>query len=140
MSHSSSHPHSPHHQTDRSTTVAAGLTIFAAVMLLIDGFLNVLRGVSAIVHDSVYVNAPDYVYKFNVAGWGWVHLFLGIAAIMVGVGLFKVSPWARVLGVFIATLILIANFLSLPYFPLWSIVVMAACALVIWALCVVRQD
>ncbi|MGI5336312.1 DUF7144 family membrane protein [Streptomyces sp. CA-181903] len=139
MSHSSQ-PHSPHHYSERSLTVATGLTVFAAVMLLIDGFLNVLRGVSAIVHDTVFVNAPDYVYKFNVAGWGWVHLFLGIAAIMVGVGLFRVSAWARVLGIAVAALILIANFLSLPYFPLWSVVVMAVCAFVIWALCVVRHD
>ncbi|MBC2878386.1 MULTISPECIES: DUF7144 family membrane protein [Streptomyces] len=139
MSHSPQ-SHTTHHYSDRSLTVATGLTVFAAVMLLIDGFLNVLRGISAIVHDTVFVNAPNYVYKFNVAGWGWVHLFLGIAAIMVGVGLFKVSAWARVLGIALAALILIANFLSLPYFPLWSVVVMAVCAFVIWALCVVRHD
>ncbi|EME97638.1 hypothetical protein J7W19_02465 [Streptomyces mobaraensis NBRC 13819 = DSM 40847] len=139
MSHSSQ-PHTTQHHSEKSLAAAAGLTVFAAVMLLIDGFLNVLRGISAIVHDTVFVNAPNYVYKFNVAGWGWVHLFLGIAAIMVGVGLFKVSAWARVLGIVIASLILIANFLSLPYFPLWSVVVMATCAFVIWALCVVRHD
>ncbi|MCD9196258.1 DUF7144 family membrane protein [Streptomyces albireticuli] len=128
------------HQSEHAQTAAAGLTVFAAVMLLIAGFLDVFRGVSAIVNDTVYVSAPDYVYKFSLAGWGWVHLFLGIAAIMVGVGLFKVSTWARVLGIAIAALLLISNFLFIPYYPLWSIVVMALCAFVIWGLCVVRQE
>ncbi|WP_171169660.1 hypothetical protein [Streptomyces sp. I05A-00742] len=131
---------SHHHHGDRSLTAAAGLTVFAAVMLLIAGFLDIFRGISAIVHDAVYVNAPEYVYKFNVAGWGWVHLFLGIAAVMVAIGLFKVSTWARILGIAIAALLLIANFLFLPYYPLWSIVVMALCAFVIWGLCVVRHQ
>ncbi|MEV5510642.1 DUF7144 family membrane protein [Streptomyces orinoci] len=119
---------------------ATGLTMFAAVMMLITGFLNLLRGISAILRNAVYLKTPDYVFKFSLAGWGWVHLFLGIAAIMVGVGLFRVSLWARILGVVIASLLLIANFLSVPYFPLWSIVLMALCSFVIWGLCVVRRE
>ncbi|GHF58457.1 hypothetical protein GCM10010218_44710 [Streptomyces mashuensis] len=133
-------PSYDHHHSEGSLAAAAGLTVFAAVMLLLVGFLDLLRGISAIVHDSVYVHTPDYVYRFNVAGWGWIHLFLGIAAIMVGIGLFKVSTWARVLGIVIAGLVLLANFLFLPYYPLWSLVVIALCAFVIWGLCVVRHD
>ncbi|GAA0437885.1 DUF7144 family membrane protein [Streptomyces luteireticuli] len=119
---------------------AAGLTVFAAVMMLITGFLNLFRGIMGILHNAVYLKTPDYVFRFSLAGWGWVHLFLGIAAIMIGVGLFRVSLWARILGVAIAALTLVANFLSAPYYPLWSIVVMALCAFVIWGLCVVRGE
>lgn len=128
----------PHH--DRSQAAATGLTVFAAVMILITGFLNLFRGIMAMLHDAVYLRTPDYVFKFSLAGWGWVHLFLGIAAVMIGVGLFRVTLWARILGVAVAALILIANFLSAPYYPLWSIVVMALCAFVIWGLCVVRRE
>lgn len=135
MSSSLHHPHS-----ERSLAAAAGLTVFAAVMLLIAGFLDIFRGISAIVHDTVYVNTPHYVYAFSLTGWGWIHLFLGIAAVMVGIGLFKVSTWARVLGIVIAALLVIANFLFLPYYPLWSIVVIAMCGFVIWALCIVRHE
>ncbi|GHG50009.1 DUF7144 family membrane protein [Streptomyces griseocarneus] len=128
------------HHSERSLAAAAGLTVFAAVMLLIAGFLDLFRGISAIVHDTVYVSTTDYVYKFSLTGWGWIHLFLGIAAIMVGLGLFKVSTWARVLGIVIAALLILANFLFIPYYPLWSIVVIALCAFVIWGLCVVRHE
>ncbi|MEH6377216.1 hypothetical protein V7793_23225 [Streptomyces sp. KLMMK] len=128
----------PHSET--SQAAAGGLTLFAAVMMLIAGFVDIFRGIMAIVHDNVFISTPDYVFKFSLAGWGWIHLFLGIAALMVGVGLFRVSLWARVLGVIIAALLLIVNFLSIPYYPLWSIVVIALCAFVIWALCVVRHE
>ncbi|MFI9237326.1 hypothetical protein [Streptomyces sp. NPDC053079] len=119
---------------------AGGLTVFAAVMMLIVGFLDVFRGIMAIVHDQVFVTTPHYVFQFNLTGWGWIHLLLGILAIMVGVGLFKVSLWARIAGVGVAALLLVANFLSIPYYPLWSIVAIALCVFVIWGLCVVRQE
>ncbi|MEU1814771.1 hypothetical protein ABZ543_06200 [Streptomyces roseifaciens] len=128
----------PHSET--SQAAAGGLTLFAAVMMLIAGFVDIFRGIMAIVHDNVFISTPDYVFKFSLAGWGWIHLFLGIAALMVGVGLFRVSLWARILGVIIAALLVIVNFLSIPYYPLWSIVVIALCAFVIWALCVVRHE
>ncbi|WP_058041615.1 DUF7144 family membrane protein [Streptomyces roseifaciens] len=129
-----------HPRSEGSQAAASGLTLFAAVMMLIAGFVDIFRGIMAIVHDNVFVSTPDYVFKFSLAGWGWIHLFLGIAALMVGVGLFRVSLWARILGVVVASLLLIANFLSIPYYPLWSIVAIALCAFVIWGLCVVRHD
>jgi hypothetical protein len=48
--------------------------------------------------------------------------------------------WSRVAGVAIAGLIVIANFLSLPQYPVWSVVVIAFSVFVIWALCVVKPD
>ncbi|MFI1970592.1 DUF7144 family membrane protein [Streptomyces cinnamoneus] len=126
--------------SEKTYATARGLTIFAAVMMLVVGFLDFFRGISAIVHDHVYLATPNYVFKFNLTSWGWIHLLLGILAIMVGVGLFKISLWARILGVAIAALTLIANFLSIPYYPLWSIVLIALCAFVIWGLCVVQHD
>ena len=119
---------------------AEGLTVFAAVMLMIVGLLAVLRGIMAIANDNVFVTTSGYVFEFDLTGWGWVHLILGAVAVVVGFGLFQASMWARVGGVVIAGLVIITNFLSLPYYPVWSIVVIAFSAFVIWALCVVRQD
>ncbi|MFG2133283.1 hypothetical protein ACGFNV_36720 [Streptomyces sp. NPDC048751] len=119
---------------------AEGLTVFAAVMLMLVGLLAVLRGIMAIAKDDVFVATSGYVFEFDLTGWGWVHLILGAVAVVVSVGLFQASMWARVGGVVIAGLVIITNFLSLPYYPVWSIVVIAFSAFVIWALCVVRQD
>jgi hypothetical protein len=123
-----------------SSTAAGGLTIFAAVMLLIGGTLSVFRGIMGIAEDEVFVNTPNYVFKFDLTSWGWIHLVLGAVSVVVGIGLLRLSFWARILGVALAGLLIIANFLSLPYYPFWSITVIAICGFVIWALCVVRPD
>ncbi|MFE9995174.1 DUF7144 family membrane protein [Streptomyces avermitilis] len=131
--------HTAHGQTaDRPW--AEGLTIFAAVMLMIAGILDVCRGIMALAEDDVFFRTRNYVFAFNLTGWGWIHLILGVVAVIVSFGLFQMALWARVAGVAIAALIIIANFLSLPYYPVWSVVMIAFSAFIIWALCVVRQD
>ncbi|KQV17119.1 MULTISPECIES: hypothetical protein [unclassified Kitasatospora] len=125
---------------DGSSTVASGLVVFAAVMLLISGSLSILRGIMGIVEDDVFVRTPNYVFQFDLTSWGWIHLVLGVLAVGVGLGLFRLAFWARILGVALAALLIIANFLSIPYYPFWSLTVMAVCGFVIWALCVSGRD
>ncbi|GAA3049446.1 hypothetical protein GCM10020000_32500 [Streptomyces olivoverticillatus] len=75
-----------------------------------------------------------------MAGWGWVHLILGLLAVVVGLGLFTAATWARVSGMVLAGLLIIASFLSLPYYPFWSIILIALYTFIIWGLCHVRRD
>ncbi|MEU3092849.1 DUF7144 family membrane protein [Streptomyces massasporeus] len=119
---------------------ATGLAAFAAVMLFLVGLLAVFRGVMAIAEDDVFVTTRNYVFEYDLTGWGWIHLALGAIALIVTVGLFRMSMWGRVAGVGIAGLVIIANFLSLPQYPVWSIVMIALSGFIIWALCVVRAD
>ncbi|MEU9576676.1 DUF7144 family membrane protein [Streptomyces chilikensis] len=119
---------------------ASGLTAFAAVMLLLLGLLNLFRGIMAVAEDEVFVTTPNYIFEFDLTSWGWIHLILGAVAVLLSAGLFRMATWARVAGVAIASLVVIANFLSLPYFPIWSVVMIAISGFIIWALCVVRPD
>ncbi|MEU1000204.1 DUF7144 family membrane protein [Streptomyces tibetensis] len=132
----------PTHGTPRARhgTATAGLMIFAAIMLMITGILAIMRGISAIAEDQVFVSTPNYVFSFDLTGWGWIHLALGVVAVLVSVGLFQASTWARVLGVGIAGLVLIANFLSLPSYPVWSVVMIALTGFIIWALCTAKKS
>ncbi|GGW42260.1 hypothetical protein GCM10010503_18300 [Streptomyces lucensis JCM 4490] len=119
---------------------AAGLMLFAAVMLTLVGLLDIFRGIMAIAQDQVFVTTRNYVFQFDLTGWGWIHLILGVVAVMVSIGLYQAATWARVAGVAIAGLVIIANFLSLPYFPVWSVLMIAMSGFIIWALCVARQE
>ncbi|MGW2051215.1 DUF7144 family membrane protein [Streptomyces sp. NPDC001858] len=119
---------------------AQGLMIFAAVTLMLAGVLGIFRGVMGIAEDDIFVTTRNYVFAFDVTGWGWVHLALGVVAVLISLGLFQGAMWARVSGVAVAGLIIVANFLSLPYYPVWSVVMIAFSAFVIWALCVVKPD
>ena len=119
---------------------ATGLTAFAAVMLSLVGLLDIFRGIMAIAEDDVFLTTRNYVFEFDLTSWGWIHLALGAIAVIVSIGLLRAATWARVTGVAIAGLVIIANFLSLPYYPVWSIVMIAFSGFIIWALCVVRED
>ncbi|AMW13926.1 hypothetical protein A4E84_33180 [Streptomyces qaidamensis] len=127
--------HPTHGRRTAKHGLATGMMVFAAVMLMIAGILAVMRGIAAIAEDEVFVSTPNYVFAFDLTGWGWIHLALGVVAVLVSMGLFQGSGWARVAGVGIAGLVIIANFLSLPAYPVWSVVMIAMSAFIIWALC-----
>ncbi|MCC3331538.1 DUF7144 family membrane protein [Nocardia abscessus] len=113
--------------------VAAGTSIGAAILLMAVGILSILEGISAIAKDEVLVATPGYTYQFNTTSWGWIHLILGILLVIAAAGLMSGAMWARVIAVFLAALSILANFLWLPYYPWWSIVVIALNVVVIWA-------
>lgn len=119
---------------------AEGFTLAGGSLLMIVGVLDLCRGIMAVAKDDVFVNTPNYIFQFNLTSWGWIHVVLGAIAVIVSLGLFRTATWARAAGVIIAGLVIIANFLSMPYYPLWSIVMIAIAGLIIWALCVVRRD
>ncbi|CAL9402889.1 hypothetical protein SUDANB1_01492 [Streptomyces sp. enrichment culture] len=131
--------HPTHGHRTAKHGLATGMMVFAAVMLMIAGILAVMRGIAAIAEDEVFVSTPNYVFAFDLTGWGWIHLALGVVAVLVSMGLFQGAGWARVTGVGIAGLVIIANFLSLPAYPVWSVVMIAMSAFIIWALCTPRR-
>ncbi|MCX5197114.1 hypothetical protein OOK31_25000 [Streptomyces sp. NBC_00249] len=137
-------PSTPQQNTDRTahhgtpTPWAAGGVAFAGVLLLLDGILCILKGIAAIAENDVYAEVGDYVFKFNLSAWGWILLVLGIVLVVTGVGILKGLPWARAMGVALAVISVVANFLWLPYQPIWALVSIAIDVFVIWALCTDR--
>ncbi|MEE1735289.1 hypothetical protein [Streptomyces sp. BE147] len=128
------------HRTPPSTTNswATGGLVFAGVLMLVEGILGIFQGIAAIAEDDVYTRFGDYVFKFNLTGWGWIHLILGVVLFITGFGLLKESAWARGLGIGLAALSIIANFMFLPYQPIWALVVIAIGVFVIWSLSTVE--
>ncbi|MFJ3697675.1 hypothetical protein ACIPW9_26800 [Streptomyces sp. NPDC090052] len=127
----------PHHtQPGRGSgsAWASGGTLFAGVLLFVDGVLGVLNGVVGIAKDSVYTRVGHYAYEFNLTAWGWIHLAIGVLLILTGLGILRGAPWARWLGVFMAGISVIANFMWLPYQPIWAFIAIAIGVFVIWSL------
>jgi hypothetical protein len=113
---------------------AVGGVVFAGVMLVLLGFFQTISGLAAILEDDFFVVAPNYTYELDVTAWGWIHLILGIVMILAGFSLFAGSTWARVVGITLASLSAIANFFFIPYYPFWSLLIIALAVWVIWSL------
>ncbi|MFI1396382.1 hypothetical protein [Streptomyces sp. NPDC020681] len=116
-------------------TIGSGWLVFAGVLMVFGGLMTLFAGIAAIANDDVFVTTRNYVYKFDLTGWGWIHLILGAVIVLTGLALFRGATWARVIGVVLVGLSMIANFMWLPYTPFWAIVLIAIDGLVIWALC-----
>jgi len=124
----------------RESPWANGLTIVAATFLAIAGVWHALAGLSAVVHDDVYLATPQYIYSFDLTAWGWIHILLGVLLIVAAFAVMKGQMWARVVGIVMACLSMIANFLFLPHYPLWSILIIVLDAAIIWALASYRRE
>ena len=110
-----------------------GLT-FAATMLVLIGIFQVIAGLVAIFNDDFYVLTANYTFDLDTSGWGWIHLIIGIAVILVGYFLYAGATWAGVTAIVLAMLSAVSNFFFIPYCPFWSILVIALAVWVIWAL------
>ena len=73
---------------------------------------------------------------FNITTWGWIHLILGILGVIIGYLLLQGSTFARVIGIALVSLNLVAQFAYLPVFPFWGIVGIAVGFFVLYALIV----
>jgi hypothetical protein len=117
-----------------------GFTLFAGLMLITIGILHALWGLAAITNDKFFEVRPNYAYDMNVSTWGWIHLVVGVLVGLAGFFLLSGAAWARGFVVGLAVLSLVANFMAIPYFPAWSIVMIALDVAVIWTLTVYRWD
>ena len=113
---------------------AVGFTVFAGVMMIMAGAFQALAGIVAIFENEFYATTRNYILKFDVTTWGWIHLLLGLLILFAGFAVFSGSTWGRTIGVILAVLSALANFAFIPYYPVWSLVIIALDVFVIWAL------
>jgi hypothetical protein len=133
-------PSRPAGATEEASPWATGLSLFAAALMMVAGIWHALAGIAALFQDTVYVSTPEYLYAFDLTAWGWIHLLMGILVLLAGVGVARGQTWARAVGIVLACLSLIANFLFIPHYPIWSLVIIALDVSVIWALATSRRE
>jgi hypothetical protein len=114
--------------------MAVGFTVFAAIMMLMVGVFQALQGLVAIFENEFYVQTRNYLFQFDATTWGWIHLLLGLLVAFAGWGLLSGRTWARTVAITLAALSAIANFLFIPYYPFWSLLIITLDIFVIWAL------
>ena len=123
----------PAHRSPPANWVV-GLSLFAGVMMILAGLFNAMEGLVALFRNEVYVVGPRYIFAFDLTTWGWIHLIVGIVVAGAGFALMSGRLFGRVIGIAIAVLSMLANFLFIPYYPVWSLLIIALNVFVIWAL------
>lgn len=121
---------------ERAPGWATGFIVFAATMMMLIGLFHILAGLAAILENEFYVAARNYVFEFDVSAWGWIHMILGAVVLVAGYSVLSGKVWARTVGITLAFLSAIANFMFIPYYPIWSLLIIALDIFVIWALAI----
>ena len=112
----------------------AGLVVFAAVLLGLIGFFNLIDGIAAVANSHVFAGGAHYVFG-SLRTWGWITLILGVVQVLAAAGVFAGNQVARWFGVAVLGLNAIDQMFFLPGYPFWSLIIIAADIVAIWALC-----
>ncbi len=129
-----------HNIDDNYSGGAVGVIVTAAVFMIVTGMFQAIAGLVALFDDTFYVVGAKYVFEFDVTTWGWIQLLLGIVATLAGFALLQGAVWARIVAVVMASVSIIANFMWMPYYPVWSLTIIAFAAFVIWAVTAHGRD
>ena len=133
-------PDASDYTTSSRSPAAVGLIIFAGIMMIMIGVFEAIQGLVALFNDTFYVVGQEWVFEFDITTWGWIHLIAGIVVAVAGFFVFQGAVWARAVGIAAAVTAAVLNFMWLPYYPIWSLLIIALSVFVIWALAAHGRD
>jgi hypothetical protein len=127
----------PHAGETREESGWVGWVYFGAVMLLLLGGFQIIQALVALFKDGFYlVGQHGLVVDVNYNTWGWVHLVIGVVAVLSGIGLMVGNLAARILGVGVAFVSALVNLAFISAYPVWSSLIILLDVLVIYAIMV----
>ena len=121
--------------TRRGVGEGHGLIVFAAVLLVILGFFNLIYGIAAIANSHVFIANAHYVFA-GLRTWGWITLILGVLQLLAAAGIVAGNQLARWFAVAVLGLNAIDQMFSTPGYPFWSLVIIAVDVVALYGLCV----
>ncbi|HEY6759319.1 MAG TPA: hypothetical protein VI318_07505 [Baekduia sp.] len=110
-----------------------GWLLFAGIMLLVAGVLNIIYGIAAIDNSSFFVANTKYIIS-DLNTWGWVALVLGALQIIAAFSIWAGNQFGRWFGIAAAALNAIGALLSIPGYPFWSLSIFAIDIMIIYGL------
>jgi hypothetical protein len=114
--------------------------MFAAIMLLIVGTLNVIYGIGALAEAHIYVNDTRYVLT-NLNVLGWVLIVLGAIQLTGGFSLMYGNAYGRVIGIIAGSIGAIGALLSIGgAYPWWSLGIFFLCCWIVYGIAVFGED
>jgi hypothetical protein len=121
--------------TSEPPAEGSGLIIFAVALLIILGVFNLIYGIAAIARSHVFIANAHFVFG-DLRAWGWVALIVGVLQVLAALGVMAGNQLARWFAVAVVALNAIAQMLSIPAYPFWSLTILAADVVALWALCI----
>ena len=118
----------------------SGRVVFAGILLLIVGTINIIYGFGALDDANIFVNDTRFILD-DLNTLGWVLIILGAIQLIAGFSLLAGNTFGRVIGIIGGSLGAIGAILSIGgAYPWWSLAVFALCVYVVHGLIVFGED
>src|SRR3954451_18368336 len=121
------------HGNDEPTGWIAWI-LFGGLMLVLLGGAHLTIGSLALVRpEALEGSRSDLLLNVNLTTLGWIHIVLGVVVMVVGAGLMLGQVWARAIAIVLACVAFVINFAYVSVYPIWSVVSIGLCAVVLYA-------
>ena len=118
----------------------AGRVVFAAILLLIVGTLNIIYGIGAISEAHIYANDTRFILT-NLNALGWVLIILGVIQLTGGFSLMVGNAYGRIIGIIGGSIGAIGALLSIGgAYPWWSLGIFFLCCWVVYGIVIFGED
>jgi hypothetical protein len=111
-----------------------GLVYFAAIVLLVLGFFNMIYGIAAIANSHVFTANAHYVIG-DLRAWGWITLILSVLQLIAAGGILAGNQLARWFAVAVVGLNAIDMMFFIPAYPFWALTIIAVDIVALYGLC-----
>jgi hypothetical protein len=131
----------PTHPRPKETGMrGAGRAIFAAVLLLIAGTLNIIYGIGALDNANIFTDERRFVFT-DLNTMGWVLIVLGVIQLVGGFSLGAGNTFGRVIGIIGGSLGAIAALLSIGgAYPWWSLGIFFLCVYIVHGILIYGEE
>jgi hypothetical protein len=117
---------------DHPSGLALTFGFIAAALLIVTGMILFIYGFSAMLADVG--RSTDVGIHIGPKLWGIIHIFGGVFLCIAGGNLFLGRPWARVVGIVMAILVVLGAAISADAYTFWAIPFVIFNLAIIWAL------
>ena len=118
----------------------AGRVVFAGVLLILVGTINIIYGIGALDDASIFVNDTRFVLD-DLNTLGWVLIILGAIQLTGGFSLVAGNTYGRVIGVVAGSLGALGALFSIGTGnPWWSLAVFGLCVWIVYGILVFGED
>jgi len=125
MQHSTAHEHEPSGLGITFTFIAGCLLVATGLIVFVYGFFGLFQTVG---------RSTDVLFYIGPKEWAVIRVIGGIFLFAAGCNIFVGKYWARVVGIAIGLLAIIAGLVTMDAHPVWGLGLVVFNAFIVWAL------
>jgi hypothetical protein len=111
----------------------AGWVLFATIMFVIAGSLNIIWGIAAVSSSHFFVANAHYIVS-GLNTWGWIAMGFGALELLAALSVWRGGEFGRWFGILVAGVAAVAAMMMIAAYPFWALTLVVIDFLVIYGL------